>query len=426
MRITRLGATNFRSFKTLDIELGDFNVLVGANASGKSNLLEIVKFWRDASRYGVDNAVSIQGGKEFLLHRSADKADTLKMSISFEGTNLHLVTAPKAGGRNSIEGVDYSFELKFTSDGFSILSDELKLHTRHHGEEGTEDGGAGLIRFYRSDWRRGTYRMELSGDLPAPKLIAPLGISATKKTFKLGRRLLIDATPALLFVHLGKGMGGMSTWDAPLGEVGFYDFDPKVAKKSSAMTGLLDLESDGANLATVLYRILGRPESRKRFNALLCETLPQIDEINVQRHLDRTLVYRVAENSEDDNFFPAPLLSDGTVNVTAMIAALFFEDISMAVLEEPERNLHPGLVRAVVELLQDASEHRQVLVSTHSPELVKYAGVESLVFVRRGIHGGSEIVRPKDSDTVRAFLEKDVGLDRVYVMDMLDADAADA
>jgi predicted ATPase len=218
----------------------------------------------------------------------------------------------------------------------------------------------------------------------------------------------------------------MCSWDTPLADVGFYDFDPKLAKKSSAMTGLHDLESDGSNLATVLYKILGKPETRKRFTALLCETLPQIEEINVQRHLDRTLVYRIAETETSGDFFPAPLLSDGTVNITAMIAAVFFEKISMAVLEEPERNLHPALVRAVVELLRDASAKRQVIVSTHSPELVKYSGVESLVFVRRGANGTSEVVRPSDSDTVRAFLEKDIGLDKVFVMDMLDADAADA
>lgn len=424
MRITRISATNFRSFRKLDLELGEFNVLVGANASGKSNLLEIVRFWRDAARYGVENAVSIQGGREFLLHRSSEKPDTLSMRICFD-TELILVTSPDSA-TYTISSIDYSFTLKFHTGGHKVLADDLVLHTRRQVDADEGPGGDGSIRYHRSDWRRGTYRMELRGDLPPMKKLSPFGITSTKQTFKLGRHMLIDTTPALIFAQLSGGTGGMCSWDRSLAKVGFYDFDPKVAKKSSAMTGLQDLESDGSNLATVLYRILGKPETRKRFTALLRETLPQIDEINVQRHLDRTLVYRIAETDSRNDFFPAPLLSDGTVNITAIIAALFFENISMAVLEEPERNLHPGLVRAVVELLQDASGKRQIIVSTHSPELVKYAGVESLVFVRRDASGGSEIVRPSDSDTVKAFLEKDVGLDKVFVMDMFDADAADA
>ena len=44
MAIRRLKVSNFRSFNELDVELGDFNVLIGANASGKSNFIEIFRF----------------------------------------------------------------------------------------------------------------------------------------------------------------------------------------------------------------------------------------------------------------------------------------------------------------------------------------------------------------------------------------------
>jgi AAA15 family ATPase/GTPase len=62
MRITELSVSNFRSFERLDLELNTFNVLIGANASGKSNFVEIFKFLRDIAKHGLQNAVSMQGG----------------------------------------------------------------------------------------------------------------------------------------------------------------------------------------------------------------------------------------------------------------------------------------------------------------------------------------------------------------------------
>lgn len=66
MAIKRIKASNFKSFKNLDIELGKFNLLIGANAAGKSNFISIFRFLKDAATVGLDYAVSMQGGVEFF------------------------------------------------------------------------------------------------------------------------------------------------------------------------------------------------------------------------------------------------------------------------------------------------------------------------------------------------------------------------
>jgi len=66
MHIKKIRVTNFKSFKDLEIELGRFNVIIGANASGKSNFVQIFKFLRDTTIYGLDNAISMQGGVDYL------------------------------------------------------------------------------------------------------------------------------------------------------------------------------------------------------------------------------------------------------------------------------------------------------------------------------------------------------------------------
>lgn len=67
MNISRLQAQNVKSFDTVDVEPGDFNVLIGANASGKSNFLNLLTFLRDLAQNGVENAVSMQSGEIDLL-----------------------------------------------------------------------------------------------------------------------------------------------------------------------------------------------------------------------------------------------------------------------------------------------------------------------------------------------------------------------
>ncbi len=66
MVIKKIKVTNFKSFGNLEIELGNFNVLIGPNAAGKSNFVHIFEFLRDIVSSGLNNAVSMQGGVEYL------------------------------------------------------------------------------------------------------------------------------------------------------------------------------------------------------------------------------------------------------------------------------------------------------------------------------------------------------------------------
>jgi len=68
MAITKVKVSNFKSFDELEVELRPLNVVVGGNASGKSNFLEIFRFLRDLVTYGLENAISLQGGMEYLTN----------------------------------------------------------------------------------------------------------------------------------------------------------------------------------------------------------------------------------------------------------------------------------------------------------------------------------------------------------------------
>ena len=62
MAIKSIEVSNFKSFDRLKVEFGQFNCIVGPNASGKSNFVQILKFLHDIATDGLDNAISLQGG----------------------------------------------------------------------------------------------------------------------------------------------------------------------------------------------------------------------------------------------------------------------------------------------------------------------------------------------------------------------------
>src|SRR5271165_242783 len=84
MLLKSIHAKNFKSFRELNIRLDDFNVLIGANASGKSNLIQLFSFLRDIVESGLENAVSIQGGAQYLRNVNCAGDDAVEIELDVE------------------------------------------------------------------------------------------------------------------------------------------------------------------------------------------------------------------------------------------------------------------------------------------------------------------------------------------------------
>jgi predicted ATPase len=145
--------------------------------------------------------------------------------------------------------------------------------------------------------------------------------------------------------------------------------------------------------------------------------LPFTVAVGVEQYLGVSLLLKLREEYYDDSLL-ANLLSDGTVDVVALIVALFFEDKDVVIIEEPERNIHPHLISGLMTLMKDAARNRQVIITTHSPEVVKHAGVQNLLLMSRDKEGFSMVSRPAEKEDVKVFLENNLGLDEVFVQEL--------
>jgi predicted ATPase len=335
MAITRVKVSNFKSFAELDVELRPLNIVVGSNAAGKSNFLEIFRFVRDIAVEGLKNAVSLQGGMEFLANLQIGRSQILSLEVTFEIASRRTCT--------------YSLNLASATGhkDFEIVADQMEL-----------DGAT-----------------------------------------------IVDAGNVLSRMLSQQG-------------IAIFDLDPKLPKKATPVTGRAYLEPDGSNLALVLLNLLQDPDSRTALIRLMHDTLPFIEDLEVERFADKSLLI-AAKEIFSERALPASFLSDGTIHLAALIVALYFHPASIAIVEEPERNIHPHLISKVVRMLADASRQKQIIVTTHNPELVKHADLADLLLVHRDDQGFSHVTRPAESAELKIFLENDLGVDELYVQNLL-------
>ncbi len=415
MAITRIKVRNFKSFDELDLELDNFSVLVGPNASGKSNFIQIFRFLRDIATSGLVNAISLQGGVEYLrnIHLGYSRNLSIEVTSNFDIGLIGKRIKREIIGIRTSESI-YNFELKFNKrgSGFEIINDKILIRCRfvklkeikNKKLQETEDIGGGYITIRCTKGRIYT------------EIKAPEEIQIIKE----------DIFPPFLFKEkqppktllLENPFIIPNPFEAIFRHTAIYDFDPKLPKNATSVTGKAELEEDGRNLSIVLNKLIEDKEKKRKLFNLLNDLLPYLSDISVEKFADKSLLFKLKETYYKKQYLPGSLISDGTINITALIIALYFEEKIFTIIEEPERNIHPFLISRVVEMMKDASRNKQIIVTTHNPEIVKYAG-ENLLLVSRDDKGFSRIVKPAEKEEIKIFLKNEIGIDELFVQDLL-------
>jgi len=413
MAIKRIQVSNFKSFKRLDLELGQFNVIIGANASGKSNFVQIFRFIRDISNLGLDNAISLQGS-EYLTNIGLGRPQTLSLKISLALDELFYFPVSNSVIAR-IDQADYEFSLTFGRKiaEFEIAKDSLNLRAEYSQWKNAKNG----------NWQKGdtighgTLIITNERGTPKFKVKGPRGVKASTRNLfppflreKLKPRTLLLEAPFFFFPPIEKAFGNIA----------IYDFDPKLSKKAVPVAGKSELEEDGSNLSLVLKSIVENKAKKRKFSNLMKDLLPFVEDLSTDKFADRSLLFKLQESYFPNVYFPASFISDGTVNVSALLIALYFEEKGLSIIEEPERNIHPHLISRVMDMMKDAAKNKQTIVTTHSPEVVKYTDVENVLLASRDEQGFSTISKPSKKKEVKVFLKNQLGLDELYVQNLLE------
>jgi len=365
--LRRVLLKNYKSIAAGDVELRPLTFLVGPNGSGKSNFLDALRFTSDSLRSSLDHALRDRGGIAEVRRRSGGHPTHFGIRLEFK--------------QGSSRG-HYSFRIGARPQGgYEVQTEECVVE----GEQSA--------RFLVSGGE--VREVELGGRRNG--LVLP---AATRD-----RLYLVSASGLPEFRPVYDGLSGM----------GFYNLNPdRLRDLQSPDSGDL-LVRDGSNLTSVLRRFTDRDsERKKRIEEYLASVVPGVRGVDVKDIGPKsTLEFRqeVAGSSDPWRFLAANM-SDGTLRALGILVALFQSEaspdstVSLVGVEEPEVALHPAAVSAVLDALREAAVATQIVVTTHSPDLLDSANIdEELLLAVQSERGASQIA-PVDEASREAVKRK--------------------
>ena len=415
MIFKKITISNFKSLADQTVELNDFNLLVGANGSGKSNFVQALKFLRDIVSFGLEDAISLQGGVEYLRNVNIADSQPLTFHVVVEANDANQMSwfqpfdfdKPRDVSVVEIHRLDYAFALQFQQEGshFTIEKDRMIFAfspSGHiHDADSRDISAESTVELIRTG---GRVEIRMS---PKSVPLTPMN------TFPIHENKLLVEHPIVAQFYAG----GITDW---IGKIGVYDLYPKEIKAPTSIASRAELEIDGNNLAALLGKLLRDHEKKRSFLNICRDLLPFVRGLGTEKVADSSIFLTLREEALKEEELPAFLISDGTANIMALVFVLYFQkNKHLSIFEEPDRNLHPYLLSRVMTMFREASDSKQIIATTHSPGMVKHAGLENILLVSRDKSGFSRITRPADSEHVRIFLDNELGIDDLFIDNLL-------
>ncbi|MDN5847138.1 MAG: AAA family ATPase [Candidatus Nitrosocosmicus sp.] len=399
----RIIASNFKSIEKLDIDLKEINVVIGANASGKSNFVDIFEFLKLVVKNGLEEAVVKFGGmKNLINYNSSSRSFSIELSITpLEEEGNHPFFKRMLPNNYLIIHVNYKFVLTYRKGkipDFRIDSEELVYRIQSQENEGD-------LRIKRDN------KNLLS--IHFPKLIKLREKQETEDINKFFGEFFRVAKPHKLLIE-GSGAIDILPLIDDFKRIGVYDIYPKYAKENTKIGRESKLKKDGSNMADTILRIRESYDDRMLLQTKIRNLLPFIKSLSVKAGEENDIRFYVKENYFGRKEMPSQLISYGSINIFALIIALYFENNKITVIEEPERNLHPLLILSICELFKEVSKFNQIIITTHNIEMIKNLADFNILIVRREEDGNSIIKSEKDIKEIKEFLKNDLGIEDLF------------
>ena len=353
--LTRVALKNYKSIASCDVSLGPLMFLVGPNGSGKSNFLDALRFVSDALRTSLDHALRDRGGINEVRRRSGGHATHFGMRLEFR--------LPSGVGGH------YAFRIGARPrGGYEVQHEECVF----------VDPSAGSRRVYFK--------------------VKPDKTNAS-----------VSVVPAVasdrLFLVNVSGLPEFRPVYEAFSRMGFYNLNPdRIRDLQSPDPGDL-LARDGSNITAVLAQLAAHDKPTKdRIEEYLGKVVPGLRGVDVEVIGPKeTLEFRQrVAGSQYPWRFLASNMSDGTLRALGILVALFQSSngrgpyVPLVGIEEPEVALHPAAVGALLDSLRDASRRTQVIVTSHSPDLLDDEDIDTGSILAVVAEDGTTKIGPLD------------------------------
>lgn len=359
----------YRSLKDVTWNPGKLNLLIGPNASGKSNLLQALALLQDsaAEQHGLSAEIIREGGMGAVLWDG--RSERLRWDLRTVPLEIHRDLS------HSILG-PLQFDLSLLrigkSTAFLVDSEKLTAEAREGESQGLYERSPGRVVIFGN---------------PTENIDPPLGdvtlLSVSVPPFSrpvvAGFREALSSWTVFRHVRVDRG--------SRIREPVLSRFEKR-------------LDPDGQNLISVLHTLYSTDRAFKTDldRAMKAAFGEDFEELTFPPAADQRVQLRLRWRSLE-NAQSAADLSDGTLRFLFLVAALANpEPGRLVAIDEPETGLHPSMLAVVADLALQASERTQVILSTHSPQLLDAFGTEPIT---------TTIVQNKDGETKLTILDGD-------------------
>jgi energy-coupling factor transporter ATP-binding protein EcfA2 len=407
--ISELKIRNFKSLESVDLKLGHFNLLVGANASGKSNFLDALRFLQgvgigltvteilDGKPPTITNFkwAGIRGGSKFAAFRqkNGSSAKRIELGVKIPETDLYGIRRTNLGCELTFSPGTDKFERFFADSGGRFWHDneQKRAYLESQLSEGLHASFFNTALAYTT-----AVEQKYPGMTPQE---AESRNNLSPETFNLD--------PYSIFVaHVLGALPNMQFLD-PIPAV-LRGYSPKVTR----------LGEDGEGFAALINEI-GSNGSKAALLEWLKELRPdEVDDIYALEGLNNDFMVAIKEGNKE---FRAPVLSEGTLRFIALAAAFFQPSMpKVLVIEEIEKGLHPSRLRLLLELMRSQSKRTgtQVFATTHSPTLLNWLTEEdrktTFVCTRDAESGATKMRSLAEVPKLEELIQKNYNLDQLF------------
>jgi predicted ATPase len=323
--IKKLMLKRFRSIPGEEVTFDNPTFVVGRNGSGKSNFVDAFAFLAEAMVSPLQAVFDKRGGITAVRNRTSVKSypPNLGFGVQFGQLDGEVIAA------------HYAFAVKAEKNhGYAVVREQCVVRT-----------AAEAVWFNR-----------------------------TKEGFTSN---VSGLRPSLEPTSLGLPVIGGETRFAPilrtLAAMRVYSIQPAPLREMQDPDSGQGLRPDGSNTASVLQEIERQSkDDLRRIEEFLTTIVPSTKRVRPVKHGNKLALEFTQEWGEHKRLkFESFSMSDGTLRALGLLAAVFQHPTpSLIVIEEPEATMHPGALGAVMDLLRHAGRVAQLIVTTHSPDIL--------------------------------------------------------
>ena len=344
---------SFKSIKSAELEIAPINILIGANGSGKSNLIEVFELLREFRDDRWREYLAAAGSAGQLLYFGSRRTEAITIEASLVSEKLSV-----------------QFGLRPTSYDTLAMGQE-RFRTR--GVEGYPDVWSVLV--------------------PTDSGVREEGAPSFRNRPR--RSGALEALFEQLF-------DGHRVYHAI--ETGFH----APIKKTAYVHDDEYLRPDGSNLAPFLFRLRHQfPDSYQEICQVVRMVAPFFDDFDLRPlNADPNRIRLAWKHVGSDNYFDVSAVSAGTLRFL-LLAALFLQPVELrpqlVVFDEPELGLHPAAISLLGALIRRAAVDGRVIVATQSSTLVDEFEPADIVIAER-VDGATQFHRP-DGEELQYWLD---------------------